>query len=187
MRADLDRHAAGDLGHRLQQRQTTARPGHGLIGDARRARRHQPLGLRLVGGEVEIGEEQVARLEQRDFARLRLLDLHDHFALREHVGRRRDDARADVDIVLVVEIDSRSRLGLDDDLMAGGDQLGDRRRGQPDAIFVVLDFLGYADAHGRSPDFSMGAAIAAKSAGEPRKMRTPPCRAIAVAGAVAEC
>jgi hypothetical protein len=28
---------------------------------------HQALGLRLVGGEVEIGEEQVARLEQRDF------------------------------------------------------------------------------------------------------------------------
>ena len=33
------------------------------------------------------------------------------------------------------------------DLVAGGDQLGDRGRGQADAIFVNLDFLRHADAH----------------------------------------
>jgi hypothetical protein len=39
--------------------------------------------------------------------------------------------------------------------VAGGDQLGDRGRGQADAIFVVLDFLGHADAHLRSPDVDL--------------------------------
>jgi hypothetical protein len=31
--------------------------------------------------------------------------------------------------------------------MAGSGQFGDRRRGQSDTIFVVLDFLGHTDAH----------------------------------------
>jgi len=31
----------------------------------------------------------------------------------------------------------------------GGDKFSDRRRSQPDTIFVVLDFLGDSDAHTR--------------------------------------
>ena len=48
---------------------------------------------------------------------------------------------------VVVEIDAHAGLGLDDYLMAGRDQLGDRGRRQADPIFVILDFLGHADAH----------------------------------------
>ena len=59
---------------------------HRFIGDAGRARLHQPLGLRLVGGEVEVGEQDVPRLEQRDFLRLRLLDLDDHVGRFEHAA-----------------------------------------------------------------------------------------------------
>ena len=65
MRADLDRHAAGDLAHRREQRQAAARIRHRLVGDAGGAALHQPLGLRAVGGEVEIGEEHLARPQQR--------------------------------------------------------------------------------------------------------------------------
>ena len=36
VRADLHRHAAGDLAHRRQQRQPAVRVGHGLVGDASR-------------------------------------------------------------------------------------------------------------------------------------------------------
>ena len=60
MGADLDRHAAGDLAHRRQQRQAAARIGDGLVGDAGRARAQQALGLLLVGGEMEIGEQDLA-------------------------------------------------------------------------------------------------------------------------------
>ena len=90
---------------------------------------------------------QVARLEQGDLLRLRLLHLHDHVALGKHGAGVGDDAGADIDIILVVEIDAGAGAGLDDHLMARGDQLRDGRRRQPDAIFVVLDFLRHADAH----------------------------------------
>ena len=61
MGADLHRHAARDFAHRLQQRQRTVARGHRLIGDAGRAGLHQAFRLRLVGGEVEVGEEDVPR------------------------------------------------------------------------------------------------------------------------------
>ncbi len=66
MRADLHRHAPRDLAHRRQQRQRAARVGDGLVGDAGGARAHQPLGLRAVGGEMQIGEQHLPRAQQRD-------------------------------------------------------------------------------------------------------------------------
>ena len=92
MGADLDRHPPGDLAHRLQQRQRAVIGGHRLIGDAGRARRDQALGLLGIGREVEIGEEQVARLEQGDLLRLRLLHLHDHVGCGEDLGGAGRDA-----------------------------------------------------------------------------------------------
>ena len=54
MRADLDRHAARDFAHRLQQRQRAVARRHRLIGDAGRARLHQalrPAACRRRGGD----------------------------------------------------------------------------------------------------------------------------------------
>jgi GAF domain-containing protein len=96
---------------------------------------------------VEIGEQQVAWLEHRDLLRLRLLDLHDHVAVGKDGLGIGDDARAGLDIVAVLEVDSHAGAGLDDHLMAGSGQLGDRRWGQSDTIFVVLDFPRHTDAH----------------------------------------
>ena len=79
--------------------------------------------------------------------RLRLLHLHDHVGPGEDLGGVGGDRRAGLDIILVGEVDADAGLGLDDHLVAGGDQLGDRGRGQADAIFVNLDFLRHADAH----------------------------------------
>ena len=59
MRADLDRHPARDFAHRLEQRQRARARRDGFISNAGRARFHQPFGLRLVGGEVEVGEQQM--------------------------------------------------------------------------------------------------------------------------------
>jgi hypothetical protein len=41
----------------------------------------------------------------------------------------------------------RPAFGLDHDFVARDNQLGDRGRGEADAIFMNLDFLGHADAH----------------------------------------
>ncbi len=57
MGADLDRHAAGHFGHRLEQGEGTVVRRHRFIGDAGRAGFHQSFGLRLVRGEVEVSEE----------------------------------------------------------------------------------------------------------------------------------
>ena len=148
MGADLDRHAPRDFAHRLQQRQRARAAGDGFIGDARRARRHQPLGLGLVGGEVKVGEQDVARFEHRDLGGLGLLDLDDHVGAREHRSGVGEDRGAGLFIGAVGKVDAHAGIGLDHHFMPGRDQLGHRRRGQPDAIFVILDFLGDTDAHG---------------------------------------
>ena len=83
VRADLDRHAARDLAHGRQQRQTTARVRHGLVSDRGNALARQSLRLRLVGGEVQIGEEHLAVAQQRDLLRLRLLHLDHEIGLSE--------------------------------------------------------------------------------------------------------
>jgi hypothetical protein len=133
--------------HRLEQGERAIVRGHRLISDAGGTRLHQAFSLRLVRREVEIGEQQVAAFQQRDFARLRLLHFHDHVALREHAGGIREDRRAGRDIVRVLEVDPEASTGLNRDGMASGNQFGDRRGRQADAIFVVLDFLGDANAH----------------------------------------
>ena len=92
MGADLDRHPPGDLAHRLEERQRAVARGHRLISDAGRAGLDQALGLVGIGGEMEIGEEQMARLQQGDLARLRLLHLHDHVGLGEDLGGIGGDA-----------------------------------------------------------------------------------------------
>ncbi len=93
----------------------------------------------------------MARFEQRDLLGLWLLDLDDHVRSREHrrgIGR---DPRAGIDIVLVLEIDTRAGAGLDQDVVSGGGQLGDRGRGKAHAIFVVLDLFGNSNSHRASP------------------------------------
>ncbi len=76
--AGLDRHPAGHLRHRRQQRQPAARAGDRLIGDAHRARCDEILGLLGIGGEMEIGVEDLAGAQHLALVGLGLLDLHDH-------------------------------------------------------------------------------------------------------------
>src|SRR2546422_7073672 len=61
----VDGHAPGDLAHRRQERQTAARVGDGLVRDGRRARAHEPLGLR--------SEEHTSELQSRLHLVCRLL------------------------------------------------------------------------------------------------------------------
>jgi hypothetical protein len=147
MRADLNGHAAGDFRHRLQQRKRTIASGHRLVSDAGGAGLHQAFRLRLVGSQMEIGEEEVPAFQKCDFLLLRLLDLHDHVGGCEGLLRAGGDARPRVDIILVFEIDAHARLRLDDDFMPRRHQLGYRWWGKADPIFVYFDFLGNADAH----------------------------------------
>jgi hypothetical protein len=147
VRADLDRHAAGDLAHRRQERQTAAHVGHRLVGDAGGARFDQPLGLRLVGGEVEIGEEDLALAQRRDLGSLRLLDLDDHVGGGEDclgVGRDLGPGRP---IGVVGKADPGAGAGLHHKLVAVMGELADAARDQADPVFVRLYLLRDTDQH----------------------------------------
>ena len=84
--ADLHRHAARDLAHRREQRQAAMRVGDGLVGDGGAAALHQAARLVRVGGEVQVGEEDLAGAEAPPLLRLRLLHLHHHLRLGEDGG-----------------------------------------------------------------------------------------------------
>ncbi|MNC33528.1 hypothetical protein D3C75_819230 [compost metagenome] len=81
----------------------------------------------------------------------RLLDLDDQLGLGEHLLAIRGDPRPGLLVVGVAEADGRPRLGLHPDMVTERAQLGDRLRGQSDAVLVVLDFPGDTDTHGSSP------------------------------------
>ena len=147
-RAHLRRHAARHLAHRRQQRQAALGVGDGFIGDAGGAGFHQALGLFGIGGQMQIGEKNVMRLQPRDLDRLRLLHLDDHVGGFEHLVGIGQDLRAGLFVILVGLADARARAAFDKDLMAIDGQLMHHRRHQADAEFQGLDLFGDTDFHG---------------------------------------
>ena len=145
--ADLDGHASSDFAHRLQKRERAIPRRHRLISDAGCARLHQAFRLGLVGGEVQVGEEDMPRLQQRDLRSLRLLDLHDHIRGLEHRRGVGENFRAGLLVGAVGAIDPIARACLDDNLVAGRNELGNRSRGQTNPIFVNLDLLRHTNPH----------------------------------------
>ncbi len=148
VRTDLRGEAAGDLGHRVEQRQQPGRQLHRLVGDGGDALRDELLGEGLVGGEVEVGEEEQALAQPVVLLGDGLLDLHHHVGLAPHVVGGVEDAGALRDVLLVG--DRRAEAGplLDEDLVASPDQLVDADRGDADPELVVLDLGGDTDLHG---------------------------------------
>ena len=67
LRPFLNAHAAGHLAHRRQQRQVAVGVADRFVGDGGDARLHDRLGQRLVGGEVEVGEDDLPGPHQRPF------------------------------------------------------------------------------------------------------------------------
>ena len=143
----LRRDLARDLGHRRQQRQAAVAVLDRLIGDAGRAGLGQPVGELDVGGEVQVGEEQVARLEHRDLDRLRLLDLDDHLGLSEHGRRVRQDRRALLDVGLVGDRRTQARALLNEHVVPGVDELAHACRRHRHPVLVDLDLARYSNFH----------------------------------------
>ena len=96
---------------------------------------------------MEIGVEDLAVAQLHPFVGLRLLDFDDHVRLGEHVLGGLGDFGACGAVGVVVGADAGAGAGLDQHLMAVGDIFAYRARRQADAVFVVLDFPGAADAH----------------------------------------
>ena len=148
--AHIHGHAPGHLTHRGQQRQAPEAIRDRL---SRRSRCSldaiRPLGLpRAVGGQMEISEQRVPRLQPRDLPGLRLLDLDDHLRGLEHRIGVGQDLRANLRVGLVGNADARARAGFyEHDVALPTQSLDDLLRRRSDAELQGLDFLGNADAH----------------------------------------
>ena len=80
----LDGHAPGHFAHGGQQRQAAVGLLDGLVGDAHRLALDQRIGLGQIGGQVQVGEDDLAFADQVVLGRQRFFDMHDH------VGRIED-------------------------------------------------------------------------------------------------
>ena len=106
------------------------------------------LRLRKVGREMEVGEQNLSRPQERPFRRERLLDLHHHLGAGEDFRRRLDEFGPGARIVLVRGARAGAGALLDDGLVPVMNELCDRGRRHADTEFIVLDLFGNADEHG---------------------------------------
>ena len=92
--------------------------GDGFIGDANGAAVDQAPGLFRVGGEMEIGEENLPGPEHPALRRLRLFDPDDQLGLGEDFAGVPSDSGAGGQVVGVRTADAGGGTRLDDGLMA---------------------------------------------------------------------
>ena len=95
---------------------------------------------------MQIGEEHLAGAQQSGLPLLRLLHLHDEVAGFEDVARPVLELCARPGVGVVRQARTHPRALLDQHPMAIRDQLRHRGRRQADAVFIVLDLAGNADA-----------------------------------------
>ena len=112
---------------------------------------HQQLGLHRIRRQVQIGEQQLIRAQQFALLGLGLLHLHYHLGPGEDL-RRADHQLGPGRLVLGIgQSDRLTALLLYQDLVSTGRQLLHSGGSHADPVFMVFDFLGYANNHARSP------------------------------------
>ena len=119
---------------------------HGFVGQAHHASVEQGIGLGLVGGQVQIGEEQQAFAEVFVFALQRFLHLHDHVGLGPDIGHGHHGSAGSL-VVVIRNAAAETGADFDHDLVAMVLQSFDASGGDAYTMFVGLDFFGNADKH----------------------------------------
>ena len=140
--ADGRRETPRHFAHRGEQRQAAARQLHRLVRDRRDAVGHEPFGQRAVGGEVEVGEQDQVLAEVAVLARDRLLDLEQQLSAGPDLRRIVEQRRAGGLVFAIRHRRPVARAALHDDLVPDRDQIVHARRGERDAVLVVLDLVG---------------------------------------------
>jgi len=150
-RAFLNRHAAGDLTHRHEQRQTAVGGGvgDGLVGDADGTAGQHGVEQRTLRREVEVCEDHLAAAAQLVFWLDGLLDFDDHVGDGIYLLDGGEYAGAGLDVFVVAEAAAFAGMVLYIQLMAVGHQLLHARGSHPHAVLVVLDLFWNTDFHGR--------------------------------------
>ena len=120
--ADEDRHAAGDLAHRFEQRQAAV-DLDGFVGNGGHTGFQKSLGQRPVCGEVQIREENLTRAQQGIFLGKGLLDLHDQVGRFEHGRMGIDKGGAGLCVVVIGIPRPGAGVAFDNDCMTPLDEL----------------------------------------------------------------
>jgi len=149
-RAHLGREPAGHLGHRGQQGQRAVGRLHGLVGDAGYLAGQQFLGEPLVGGQVQVSEQDLAGAHPMVLLGNGLLDLQDQVAGAPYVVRGGEDPRAGRLVLGVGDRRAGAGLGLDEDVVPVKHEFVDPGGGDGHPVLVVLDLSWDADLHGSS-------------------------------------
>ena len=119
-----------------------------FVGHRGRPGAEHGFGQRPVGGEVEIGEDDLAGPQLRQLGRLRLLDLHDHLRPGVNLVRAGNDLGPGLLVILVGQPGAEPRAGLDQHLVARPGQFLRSHGQHSHAVFVSLDLSGHCDDHG---------------------------------------
>ncbi len=122
---------------------------------------HQQLGLHRIWRQVQVGEQQLTRSEQLALLRLGLLHLHYHLGPGEDLRRAGHQFGTGCLVLGVGQPDRLASLLLHQHLVSPGRQLLHSGGSHADPVFMVFDFLGYANNHARSPAVIPPAAVSA--------------------------
>ena len=145
--AGLHGETPGHFGHGRQQRQAAEGGCHGLVGDADCAACHQILGLLGIRGQVQVGEQNLIRLQHGPLVRLWLLHLDDHFRLVEDLRGVGGDGRSGALVVVVAGADAGAGIAFHQGLVAVVGDFTNALRRHADTVFVVLNLCGYTNQH----------------------------------------
>jgi hypothetical protein len=137
-----------------------------MIGDRRDLLLHQDLGeLGVDAGEVEVGVDDLARLDALVLDLDRLLHLHDHLGALPDLVRSGDDLRADALVLAVGDAGALTGALLDHHLVTLAGQRGDSGRNHSDAVLAGLDLLRHSDDHDGPPGLRRAWAALVESGG----------------------
>ena len=161
VRAGLRGKTARDLAHRSEQRKGASVGLDRLVGDRRDSALHQRAGERLVGRDVEIGEEHEALPEALVLRGDRLLDLEQEVGFAPHLVDGHAPSANGL-VGLVGKRAARPRAAFHEDLVAALRELERTGRRQRDPVLVLLDLGGDADLHRAGDDIR----LAARATGE---------------------
>jgi hypothetical protein len=147
LRAFLDRHAARDLTHGGEQGQLSRWQLDRLIGDRYGSGVDARLRQPIVGGEVEVGEEDLAAAHAGPLDLDGLLDLHDHLGASPDFLSAVYESRTGVRVEVIGESAAQPSTLFDHELMPGLCEHLCTCRRQRHTILVTLDLLRNTDQH----------------------------------------
>ncbi len=123
----------------------------GLVRYAHGAGAEEAHGLLVVGGEVQVGVEDLPGAQPLDLDRLRLLDLDDHVGASKDLIGGVDELCTGTEVLPVSERGTVAGGLLDENRVAVRDELARAARRHPHSELVVLDLLGHSNDHVRTP------------------------------------